>query len=76
MISNVIAILFSMVFASGVMILIRLNIDSKLTLRGRRLVFVLALVAGFFIAQFATHFYVNCDLRPTASTSKCQMAWN
>lgn len=75
MISNVIAILFSMAFASGVMILIRLNNDSKLTLRGRRLVFVVSLVAGFFVAQFFLHFNVNCDLRPNATTTECQVAW-
>jgi hypothetical protein len=75
MLSNLLAIIYSVAFASGVMILIRLNNDSKLTLRGRRLVFVVSLVAGFFVAQFFLHFNVNCDLRPNATTTECQVAW-
>jgi hypothetical protein len=70
MISNLFGILFSLLTAIAVLVTIKLNDNpSNLTIRGKRVVFVLALVGGFFLYQFAIHFYWTCD------ETGCQIAW-
>jgi hypothetical protein len=70
MISNLFGVLFSILMAVIVLLTIKSNDNpSKLTIRGKRIVFVLALFGGFFIYQFAIHFYWTCD------ETGCQIAW-
>lgn len=70
MISNLFGVLFSIFTAVIVLLTIKSNDNpSKLTIRGKRVVFALALVGGFFLYQFAIHFYWTCE--PTG----CQIAW-
>jgi hypothetical protein len=72
---NVIAFIYATIFSGGVLYFIRTNYPSaqRLTVRGNRLVFLLLLVAGFFMAQIVLHLYVNCDL--TQPNSVCQIGW-
>jgi len=70
MISNIFGILFSLLIAVIVLLTIKFNDNpTKLTFRGKRIVFALALVGGFFLYQFAIHFYWTCD------ASGCQIQW-
>jgi hypothetical protein len=47
----------------------------RLTLRGRRVTFVFALLVGFIIAQYTLHIEWNCDLRPNHTQTSCEVAW-
>ena len=47
----------------------------KLTLRGRRVLFVSALVVGYLFAQPVLHIQWDCDLRPNATTTQCKVNW-
>jgi hypothetical protein len=73
--TNVIAFIYATIFSGGVLYFIRTTYPSsqRLTVRGNRLVFLLLLVAGFVMAQFVMHFYVNCDL--TQPNSVCEIGW-
>jgi hypothetical protein len=73
--SNVLAFIFATFFSGAVLYFIRSTYPSahRLTVRGNRLVFLLLLVVGFFMAEFIMHFYVNCDL--TQPNSACQIGW-
>jgi len=70
MISNLFGILFSLLTAVAVLVTIKLNDNpNNFTVRGKRVIFVLASFGGFFLYQFAIHFYWTCD------TTGCQIAW-
>lgn len=70
MISNLFGVLFSLFTAVAVLITINLNDNpNNLTIRGKRVVFVLALVGGFFLYQFAIHFFWTCD------ANGCKVEW-
>lgn len=71
--SNVLAFIFATFFSGGFLYFIRSTYPSahRLTVRGNRLVFLLLLVVGFFMADFIMHFYVNCDL--TQPNLACQI---
>ena len=47
---------------------------AHLTLRGKRVVFVFAIICGFFIYYGVSHFNVSCDLTPNKTTA-CQVGW-
>jgi hypothetical protein len=72
---NVIAFIYATIFSGGCLYFIRSTYPSaqRLTVRGNRLVFLLLLVVGFFMAEFVMHFYVNCDL--TQPNSVCEIGW-
>lgn len=42
---------------------------ANLTLRGRRVVFAIAIIIGFFLAYIALNINVGCDLRTGANTA-------
>jgi hypothetical protein len=70
MISNLFGVLFSILMAVIVLLTIKSNGNpSNLTIRGKRVVFVLALVGGFFLYQFAIHFFWTCD------ANGCKVEW-
>lgn len=70
MISNLFGVLFSILTAVIVLLTIKSNGNpSNLTIRGKRVVFVLALVGGFFLYQFAIHFFWTCD------ANGCKVEW-
>ena len=74
MISNFLGLLFAMFFSGACLWLILSNNPAtRLTIRGKRLVFLLLLAVGFFIFQVVIHFYVNCDL--TQPNSVCEIGW-
>lgn len=72
---NVLALIYATIFSGAVLGFIRYNYPQakRLTIRGNRLVFLLLLVVGFFMAEFIMHFYVNCDL--TQPNSVCEIGW-
>jgi hypothetical protein len=47
---------------------------ANLTLRGRRVVFVVAIIIGFVLAYITFNINVNCDLRQGATTA-CVISW-
>ena len=70
MINIVLGISFSLFTAVSALTLNTLNSNPlKLTLRGRRFLFVVALVSGFLLYQFAIHFYWYCN------GSECIIEW-
>ena len=70
MINTVLGISFSLFTAVSALTLNTLNSNPlKLTLRGRRFLFVVALISGFFLFQFAIHFYWYC------TPSECIIEW-
>jgi uncharacterized membrane protein YczE len=68
------AIFFSLFFGTSMAVLRTLNGNpNKLTLRGRRVAFVVACLIGFIIYQIAIRLYVDCDL--TTNNSPCNIGW-
>lgn len=75
MISNLLAIIHSIVLAIGVLLVIKFNNNPyKLTVRGKRFVFVCFLLVGYLMAQVLLHIEVSCDLRPNSNTP-CIVRW-
>ena len=75
MISIALCFIFATAIACGVLIVIKLNGNpNKLTLRGKRYVFVISLIAGSLVFQAAIHFNVNCDLRNNHK-QQCHVSW-
>ena len=67
--------IFSLVIAvSALSINAISNNPYKLTLRGRRTLFIIALIVGAVIAQPVMHLYWDCDLRAGATT-QCKIGW-
>jgi hypothetical protein len=70
MINTVLGISFSLFTAVSVLTLNTLNSNPlKLTLRGRRFLFVVAFVIGIALYQFAIHFFWYCN------ESGCVIEW-
>lgn len=70
MISTVLGTLFSLSIAISVLTLNTLNENPlKLSLRGRRLLFVVAFLFGILLYQFAIHFFWYCN------ESECIIEW-
>lgn len=62
MINTVLGISFSLFTATSVLTLNTLNSNPlKLTLRGRRVLFAIAILGGFLLYQFAIHFFWYCN---------------
>jgi hypothetical protein len=75
MIMNFFYVLFAIFFGATVLYIIKINENpARLTLRGKRVVFVISLIIGFALALFVTHFNVDCDLR-TGATTACHVGW-
>lgn len=74
MISFVLNLAFGLFFGCAVLILIKLNDYTKITLRGRRVIFIAAVIAGFLINLFVSNFSIDCDLRAGATTP-CSIQW-
>ena len=72
----VLSVIFSLIFAVIILTANTLNGNPfKLTLRGRRVFFIFALIVGFGISQYTLHIQWNCDLRPQNTQTKCEVAW-
>lgn len=70
MISTVLGTLFSLSIAISVLTVNTLNENPlKLSLRGRRLLFVVAFLFGILLYQFAIHFFWYCN------ESECIIEW-
>lgn len=70
MISTVLGTLFSLSIAISVLILNTLNENPlKLTVRGKRLLFIVAFLFGILLYQFAIHFFWYCN------ESECIIEW-
>ena len=70
MINTVLSISFSIFLAVSTLTLNTLNSNPlKLTLRGRRFLFVVAFVSGLLLYQFAIHFFWYCN------ESECIIEW-
>lgn len=73
MISNLLAIIYGIVIAVGVLLTIKYNNNNlKLTIRGKRLVAICAVIVGVMFAQVIIHVQVECDLR---TNSSCEIRW-
>jgi hypothetical protein len=70
MINTVLSISFSIFLAVSTLTLNTLNSNPlKLTLRGRRFLFVVAFVSGLLLYQFAIHFFWYCN------ETECIIEW-
>jgi hypothetical protein len=70
MINTVLSISFSTFLAVSTLTLNTLNSNPlKLTLRGRRFLFVVAFVSGLLLYQFAIHFFWYCN------ETECIIEW-
>lgn len=56
-------------FAIVIMLLVKIN-EIRLSLRGRRLVFIAALLVGAFLAQAVVNVFYTCD-----SKNVCRYTW-
>jgi hypothetical protein len=76
MISNFLVLAYSLFFACVVSYVNQINGNPHhLTLRGKRVLFVVSVVLGILIAQFILNIYVDCDLRTNATDKTCQIMW-
>lgn len=72
---NIFNALFAIFFGGVVLYINKINENpARLSLRGRRVLFVISIIIGFAIALFVTHFNVNCDLR-SGATTPCHVGW-
>lgn len=72
----ILGIIFALFFSVAILATNTLNENPfKLTLRGRRVAFISAFVGGFLLAQPVFHIQWDCDLRPSATTTECKVAW-
>ena len=70
MINTVLSISFSLFLAVSTLTLNTLNSNPlKLTLRGRRFLFVVSFLSGFLLYEFAIHFFWYCN------ESECIIEW-
>ena len=70
MINTVLGISFSLFTAVSALTLNTLNSNPlKLTLRGRRFLFIVAFVSGLLLYQFTIHFFWYCN------ESECIIEW-
>ena len=75
MISTALCFIFATAIACGVLIVIKLNGNpNKLTVRGKRFVFAISLIAGSLVFQTAISFNVDCDLRNNQK-QQCHILW-
>ena len=73
--SFILNVLFAIFFGGIVSYLNEANGNPKhLTLRGKRVMFCIAIIFGFVLYLFTIHFYVDCDLRSGATTA-CHVRW-
>ena len=72
----VLSVIFAFIFAVAMLATNTLNENPlKLTLRGRRVLFISALIGGFLLSQVTLHIQWNCDLRANATTTECKVSW-
>jgi hypothetical protein len=72
----ILSVIFALVFAVVILATNTLNENPfKLTLRGRRVFFISALIGGYLLAQPVLHIQWNCDLRPNSTATKCEVVW-
>jgi len=68
--------IFALIFAVAILATNTLNENPfKLTLRGRRVAFIFAILVGFLLSKPVFHIQWNCDLRANATTSECKVNW-
>lgn len=76
MLSNLVSLAFSLLIAGVISGVNQFNGNPySLTLRGKRVLFVMSVVFGIVITQFAFHFYVDCDLQAQANATHCAISW-
>ena len=72
----VLSVIFAFIFAVAILATNTLNENPfRLTLLGRRVLFIIALVIGFGIGQYTLHIQWNCDLRPQSTQTTCEVEW-
>ena len=72
----ILGVIYAFIFAVIISAVNMINGNPKrLTLRGRRVLFSIALVIGFAMAQYVLHIQWNCDLRPQSTNATCAVAW-
>jgi hypothetical protein len=75
MISTVFIFFFATSFGAMVLAINSLHDNPfRLTLRGRRILFILSVISGLLMYYFVAHFNVDCDLRSNA-TKPCVIGW-
>jgi Na+/H+ antiporter NhaC len=75
MISTVFIVIFATTFGGLVLAINALHDNPfRLTLRGRRVLFAVSIIAGLLMYFFVSHFNVDCDLRSNANTP-CVIGW-
>ena len=72
----ILSVIFALIFAVAILATNTLNENPfRLTLRGRRVFFIFALIGGFLLAQPVLHIQWDCDLRANATTTECKVRW-
>jgi hypothetical protein len=74
MINSILGCTYAFIFACTTLYLIKSNNVKNITVRGKRVIFCFALVAGFLLQLFVTHINVDCDLR-TGASATCATHW-
>jgi uncharacterized membrane protein len=70
MINIVFGVLFSLFTAVAVLTTIKLNDNpNNFNIRGRRVDICTGVIGGFFLYQFAIHFFWTCD------ANECKVEW-
>jgi uncharacterized membrane protein YbhN (UPF0104 family) len=68
--------IFALIFAVAILATNTVNENPfKLSLRGRRVAFIFAIVAGFLLSKPVFHIQWDCDLRPNATSTECKVTW-
>jgi hypothetical protein len=68
--------IFALIFAVAILATNTVNENPfKLSLRGRRVAFIFAIVVGFLLSKPVFHIQWDCDLRPNATSTECKVIW-
>lgn len=69
-------LLFGLFMATGILTVTRINGNQlNLTVRGKRVLFIVSIVTGLIIYLLASNLYINCDLRSGAADG-CVITFN
>ena len=68
--------IFALIFAVAILATNTINENPfKLSLRGRRVAFIFAILIGFLLSKLVFHIQWDCDLRPNANSTDCKLIW-
>ena len=66
--------LFAVLASSAVLVYLKYDNAFRLTLHGKRVLFILGILFFFALFEISQNFYVSCDLRDL-DASDCKVFW-